>query len=171
MALAPSPPRQSVPFTRKLLAPSAPATPLFANPSFRPKGVGTFHACVPLRANLCLSFASCLHHRRQHIAHGCQSMLSLQVLGTIGVGTPLQFQSVPFTCSVSALLAPAYPRPLWCRLVPFQPQGVGNIGSSAPLQSVNSAQRLAHPKPRDTGAVQSPSPCSCRQFSRGRGYF
>ena len=131
------------------------SNPLYANPSFRSEGVGTFHACAPLHANLCLLFASCLHHRRQYPAPGRQPMLSPQVVSTIGVSAPLRFQSVPFARNVSALLAPAYPSPLWCRSVPFQAQGVGNIGS-APLQSVNSAQRLTHPKPQDAvGSLES----------------
>ena len=113
--------------------------PSFANPSFHPEGDGTFRACAPLRANMCLSFASCLHHWRQHPAPGRQSMLSQQVVGTIGVSVPLRIQSVAFTRNVLALSAPAYPRPLWYQLLPFQPQGVGNIGSAAPLQSENSA--------------------------------
>ena len=136
------------------------STPLFANPSFHLEGDGTFHSCATLRANLCFSFASCLHHRRQHPAPGRQSMLSPQVTITIGVSAPLGLQSVPFMPNVSALLAPAYARPRCCRLVPFQPQGVGNISSRAALQSVNSAQRLAHPKPRD--AAGSPESLALR---------
>ena len=136
------------------------STPLFANPSFRPEGVGTFYTCTPLLANLRLLFANFLHYWRQNPAPGRQSMLSPQVVGTIGVSAPFRFQSVPFTRNMSALSAPPYPCPLWCRPVPFQPQGVGNVGSSAPLQSVNSAQRLAHPKSRD--AAGSPESLALR---------